>query len=89
MRGRHSTPRLRPRSAARESADVTNGLGTDVALFLMSAAVIGFFGICMTYTARDLAQATALGRAEGSANIGLESVLILLIYAGTVGLLVK
>ncbi len=58
-------------TAPGEPSDVTNGVGFDVALFLLSGAVIGLFGIRMTYLARDLAQATGLGEAfMGAVFIG-------------------
>ena len=46
-------------------------LGISVFVFLLSAGLIAFFGIRMTYTARDLAAATGLGEAlMGAVFIG-------------------
>jgi cation:H+ antiporter len=46
-------------------------LGVALLLFAVSAAIIGFFGIRMTYLARDLAEATGLGEAfMGAVFIG-------------------
>lgn len=48
-----------------------NSLAFAVFLFLLSAALIGYFGIKMTYIARDLAQVSGLGEAfTGAVFIG-------------------
>ena len=50
---------------------MTAGIATDVACLVLAAVAIGFFGIRMTYIARDLASATGLGEAfTGAVFIG-------------------
>lgn len=49
----------------------TEHIGTNIALFLVAAGLIGFFGIRMTYLARDIAMRTGLGEAfTGAVFIG-------------------
>ena len=48
-----------------------NHLGASIALFLAAAGLIGFFGIRMTYLARELAEVTGLGQAfTGAVLVG-------------------
>ncbi len=59
-------------------------LGISVFVFLLSAGLIAFFGIRMTYTARDLAAATGLGEAlMGAVFIGATTSLSGIIASAT------
>jgi cation:H+ antiporter len=59
-------------------------VGVSLTLFLASAALIGFFGIRMTYLARDLAEATGLGEAfMGAVFIGAATSLSGIIASAT------
>lgn len=61
-----------------------NHIAFSVALFALSACVIGFFGIRMTYLARDLATATGLGEAfTGAIFIGATTSLSGIIASAT------
>ena len=60
------------------------GLWTSIALFLLSASIIGFFGIRMTYLARELAATTGLGEAfMGAVFIGATTSLSGIIASAT------
>jgi cation:H+ antiporter len=59
-------------------------LGVSILLFLVSACLIAFFGIRMTYAARDLASATGLGEAlMGAVFIGATTSLSGIIASAT------
>jgi cation:H+ antiporter len=59
-------------------------LGLSIALFLLAACLIAFFGIRMTYAARDLAAATGMGEAlTGAVFIGATTSLSGIIASAT------
>jgi cation:H+ antiporter len=59
-------------------------IGYSVALFLLAAALVGYFGIKMTYLARDIAMATGLGEAfTGAVFIGATTSLSGIIASAT------
>ena len=62
----------------------TSHLGFSILLFLVAAALIAFFGIRMTYVARDLAAATGMGEAlMGAVFIGATTSLSGIIASAT------
>ena len=62
----------------------TSHLGFSILLFLVAASLIAFFGIRMTYVARDLAAATGMGEAlMGAVFIGATTSLSGIIASAT------
>ena len=71
-------------TAAMTSLLASQHLGFSIALFLVAAGLIAFFGIRMTYAARDLAAATGLGEAlMGAVFIGATTSLSGIIASAT------